>query len=257
MCETNAVVWIAPSRCSKREREAQLSTKAKPQIVSVEQNSLRLTSAEQDTKADVSTELQWQFAMQRRGIAFDQSGLIDWNTHQRWTQQLLATLMREPPIGFVKVHLEQVISADRELFSLMSAELQKATTVLTATPPPMAVEMEKLRSDPRVIMLLMPFPKHHVVSRTAGASSSSPKAKAQPASRKTKKPAVKNKVSCPAELQTFDQKDENGVAICWKFNMKGGCPESVSNGRCKKGVHNCIRCHRTNHSLVSCRAATN
>ncbi|CAJ1405985.1 unnamed protein product, partial [Effrenium voratum] len=145
MCETNAVVWIAPSRCSKREHEVQLSTKAKPQIVSVEQNSLRLTSSEQDTKADVSTELQWQFAMQRRGIAFDQSGLIAWNTHQRWTQQLLATLMREPPIGFVKVHLEQVTSADRELFSLISAELQKATTVLTATPPPMAVEMEKLR----------------------------------------------------------------------------------------------------------------
>ena len=131
----------------------------------------------------------------------------------------------------------------------MSAKLQKATTVLTATPPPMVVEMEKLRSDPRVIMLLMPFPKHHVVSRTAGASSSSPKAKAQPASRKTKKPTVKNKVSCPAELQTFDQKDEMG--------LKGGCPESVSNGRCKKGVRKCIRCHRTNHSLVSCRAATN
>ena len=83
MCETNAVVWIAPSRCSKREHEVQLSDFRR--------------AGHQSRR--VLTELQWQFAMQRRGVAFDQSGLIDWNTHQRWTQQLLATLMREPCQG--------------------------------------------------------------------------------------------------------------------------------------------------------------
>jgi hypothetical protein len=59
---------------------------------------------------------------------------------------------------------------------------------------------------------------------------------------------------CPQELKSFAQKDGSGNAICWAFNLKAGCKNEVSNGKCKKGVHCCMKCHRTNHSLVTCRS---
>jgi hypothetical protein len=59
---------------------------------------------------------------------------------------------------------------------------------------------------------------------------------------------------CPAELKEYAQRDSNGQAICWAFNQKSGCKLEVNNGRCKKGMHSCIKCHKNNHSLVTCRS---
>lgn len=89
MCETNYVIWVPPSRCTKRDAEVQMISKEKTALVSVGQQVLKVNPAPPDIKADASTELQWQWAMQRRGIAMDQSGLISWNAHQLWLQQLL------------------------------------------------------------------------------------------------------------------------------------------------------------------------
>ena len=89
-------------------------TKVKPQILSVEQHSLKLTAQEPEVLADVTTELQWQWAMQRRGIALDQCGLIAWDTYQKWLQQLLGLDSKEVPAGYVRVQMEQLIAADRE-----------------------------------------------------------------------------------------------------------------------------------------------
>jgi hypothetical protein len=35
--------------------------------------------------------------------------------------------------------------------------------------------------------------------------------------------------------------------------MSKGCSEDTKDGRCKKGSHICIKCKRSNHSLVTCR----
>ena len=67
MLETNSVVWVAPSKCSKREAELQLLTKEKSQVISLEQQTLKVTAAEVALKADTSTELQLQWSLQRRG----------------------------------------------------------------------------------------------------------------------------------------------------------------------------------------------
>ena len=66
--------------------------------------------------------LQW--CLQRRGIAFDQSRLINWSTHQTWMQQLLTTLSKDPPEGYGRVKIEQVVKADRELFTIMANEIK-------------------------------------------------------------------------------------------------------------------------------------
>ena len=124
---------------------------------------------------------------------------------------------------------------------------------------PMETKLKELRTDPRVTMFLLPLPKNAAKEsdKPAAASSSqkpSPAATTPLRPSKKAKPSAKAKSMCPQELKGFAQRDAAGNAICWAFNLKTGCKNEVSNGRCKKGTHCCIKCHKANHSLVTCRA---
>ena len=101
MCDTNSVIRVAPSKCSKREKEVQQLTKEKAPVVMVEQHMPKFSGSDMEVGADTSTELHWQWAMQRRGVAFDHCGLIRWDTHQKRLQQLLGLVSREPPDGYL------------------------------------------------------------------------------------------------------------------------------------------------------------
>ena len=253
MKETNCIVWIPPSKCSKRDSEIQNSLKEKPVTLSLEQQMVKLTSADNSISVDTSTDLQLQWALQRRGLALDQCSLIHHSEHEIWAQQLLGQLTREPPAGFSRVSTTQVIRADRELWTIMAQELQQSLQPDGAGKFPMEEKLKELRTDPRVTMFLLPLPKTSAKETDKAMGSGD---KPNPPNRPSKKPKVsaKAKGMCPKELKEFDQKDSKGNAICWAFNVKGGCKGEVSNGRCKKGMHICIKCHRANHSLVTCRS---
>ncbi|CAJ1438397.1 unnamed protein product, partial [Effrenium voratum] len=133
----------------------------------------------------------------------------------------------------------------------MAEELQQTAINLVSVPAPMDEALNRLRFDPRVQMHLLPLAKHIKVAkedyaRSSAAASPSNSGKGSPSSKhvaarskKQKKPSAKAKSICPHELQGFNQRDSDGNAICWSFNMKGGCQLEVTNGRCKKGVHKC------------------
>ena len=261
MKETNCVVWIAPSKCSKRDTEIQNNQKDKPVTLTLEQQMVKISSVDETVPTDTSTDLHLQWALQRRGLAFDQCSLISNAEHEIWVQQLLGQITRDPPSGFAKVSTSQVIRADRELFTVMAQELQGSLQPDDKGDFPMEKKLKELRTDPRITMFLLPLPKSTVASskevdKPAAATTTSTRP-SQPGPARPKKRAKvspKAKSMCPQELKGFQQKDPNGQAVCWAFNLKSGCKNEVTNGRCKKGVHCCIKCHRTNHSLVSCRA---
>ena len=261
MLESNTIIWIGPSKCSKRETEIQIAaTKEKSQILSVEQQTLKVTASDTNLKVENKTELQLQWSLQRRGIAFDQCRLIDWDVHQRWVQYLLGLLSKPAPEGYSKIKMDQVIKADKELFMILSEEHQQTGERLTDVPSPMNTAFQKLLTDPRVTMYLLPVPQHSVAranpAPAAGnASSGSGKsgAKGQGKVRKEGKQSQRAKSLCPSELKEFKQVDDQGKPFVWAYNLKSGCKESVQNGRCKKGAHICMKCHRNNHGVSTCR----
>ena len=262
MLESNAVIWIPPSKCSKRETEIQMTvTKEKSSVVAVEQHTLKITAAEEVLKVDHSTDLQLQWALQRRGVALDQCGLIDWEVHQQWLQYLLGLLTKAVPDGYSRIRADQLLKADKEMFLVMAQDLQRSGERLSETPSPMNVAMPKLMTDPRITMHLLPLPSQtpRQVSANVPAAPSrrdtsvAPKGKGKV--RRDGKQSTKAKAMCPAELKDYKQLDEQGRPICWAYNLKGGCKEPASDGRCKKGVHVCIKCKRANHGLATCRAS--
>lgn len=106
--------------------------------------------------------------MVSRGIAFDQCRLIEWDLHQRWVQYLLGLLSKPAPEGYAKIKMDQVIKADKELFMILSEEHQQTGERLTDVPSPMNIAFQRLLTDPRVTMYLLPVPQHSV-SRVSSA----------------------------------------------------------------------------------------
>ena len=247
---------MPPSKCTKRDAEVQQTLKEKPTTLTLEQQTLKLSTADPKLKADTSNELLMQWALQRRGLAFDQCKLISNDIHERWVNMLLMQLTREAPSGYAKVNMEQILRADREMFTVMAQEHSGPFLNRPKGELPLDLLMTRLTTDPRISMHLLPLP--HAAGRTAAASSvdegatrPAPTRNLQP--KKKAKASSKAKANCPDELKGYKQFDDNNTPICWAFNMSKGCQEETKNGRCKKGMHVCIKCKRSNHSLVTCR----
>ena len=257
MLDNNSVLWIPPSKCSKRESEIQMAYKDKSQLLVFENNAIKVAAPASQGPVDTSSEITLQWALQRRGIAMDQCRIVEWSTHQLWVQQLLTTLHKNVPEGFQKVRIDQLIRADKEIFTILANEHRGNIRQDAAGVMPIDVAFRQLRTDPRVIMHILPSVK------SKGASSSE-KPEGGPGNqnveRPTKKPKAKKPPTkkaaamCPAELKDHHQRDENDENICWAFNLKGGCKEKAVNHKCKKGVHKCAHCLRVGHGLASCRA---
>lgn len=254
IAETGAVLWISPSKCSKRDSEVQGSLKEKPQTLIVEQQTVRMAAPEQKVKVDTSNELQLQWALQRRGLAFDQCQLVTYATHDIWVQTLLTSVARDAPPGYGKVSMEQVIRADKQMFTLIAQELTGSLKPDGAGALPMDAKMQALACDPRVNMFLLPLPSSVKVAKEVSEDHETiEKPGRVPRPKKKAKSSPKAKSMCPKELKGYNRLNANSVPICWGFNLSSGCSESVSNGRCKKGSHECIKCNRTNHGLSTCR----
>ena len=69
--------------------------------------------------------------------------------------------------------------------------------------------------------------------------------------RSTDKPAPQ----LPDELAGLARKTESGKPMCWHFNMSKGCNNPVKGGRCRFGMHDCMKCLKPGHGAVKCRAS--
>ena len=122
--ESGQLVWISPSMCGKRDHEVAQGIDHKAQVLQVERESLKVAFQSTEVKADLTTTpLLMHFAFQRRGIAFDQCGLVDWNTHQEYIHRLLFAMSAPAPPGFSQVSINQVVRADKELFTIMARRM--------------------------------------------------------------------------------------------------------------------------------------
>ena len=193
MVETGVITWIAPSKCSKRDDEVQANIKPSASTLQVEQSTLKLAQVPVAVNADVGTELKLQWAMQRRGVAMDQCRLLDWSVHEDWVQWLLQSLTKEVPNGFTGVKLDQVIRADKELWTLLAQQQSKSLKPVNDTPV-LNKDFIALTTDPRITMYVLPMPTTKVHQPVA------------PAPRKSEAPSPAPKSKCsPEQEEEADQ----------------------------------------------------
>ena len=224
------------------------------------EKTLKIGSQPPSLLSDTSTELKLLYALQRRGVAMDQCGLLSWDEHLLWTQKLFDTVCREPPVGFVSTTLSQAIRADQELWVLLSEEVKPPFKPSPAGIPKLNAPFRAMTLDVRVSQFLLPLPKHfakvggekrqHPGGEGTGGPKKKTKTKAEP-----KAPYVPK--SLPESLKQYKTRVPAGN-ICWNYNLDSGCDLTTSKDKrgpkCKRGYHFCAKCHKPGHSVVNCRS---
>ena len=112
MLASGCLTWIAPSKCSKRDEEIQVSTKQGSNTIQVENAVLKVAQTSADIPVDMGSELKLLWCWQRSGVAFDRCGLMSWSVHNKWVNTMLNNLSHLPPPGFSAIKTEQLIRAD-------------------------------------------------------------------------------------------------------------------------------------------------
>ena len=159
--ESGAIIWVAPSKCTKRDDEVQLALKSRAPTVQIENSQLKVAMSQSEFAADSGSELKFQWCLQRRGMAYDQCYLLSWAVHEQLVATLLGCLSRTPPPGFQSVKLEQLVRADREIWTILARETKGSLKASAAGALPLDARVTALLSDPRITMMLLPLPSSH------------------------------------------------------------------------------------------------
>ncbi|CAE7303252.1 SLC24A2 [Symbiodinium sp. CCMP2592] len=156
--EENRLVYVELSASTSKEDEIKQATLKEDRHLVVESGgNVRLKGlVNNKMDADISSDLLMRYALTRRGLAMEQAGIISYTLHDAWTEQLLACRFREPPTGYSRVSLQQVIHADRQFF-IKLAELTREGIQLQATGRPCDVHFETARNHPDVAHLMQPL----------------------------------------------------------------------------------------------------
>ena len=264
IAESNSIQWIAPSRCTKRDTEVQHLGKDKTGVVAVENSLLKLNQQQTTPPAECQSSIQLLYCLQRRGLAFDQIGLIGWDHHEKYTQYIMNAIQQEPPPGYGRVTVAQAIQADKALFTIMAREVTGSLKKKDADNlMPMSAALKRLMYDQRFMLHLLPVmtkqdnKAHSSTTPTRTTSRPEPTSHVSPA-KKARAAKAKLQSKLPSELKGYSSKTADGTPICWAYNLASGCSQQVNGSppRCKKGVHQCIKCGRTNHGLNTCRGGT-
>ncbi|CAE7219633.1 unnamed protein product [Symbiodinium microadriaticum] len=157
--ESGIITWVPASKCSKREAEILAGGKDKGSLLQVEQNVIKVGQGEPQIACDVSDPLRFQWAMMRRGLAFDSCHMISWDVHQKWVQKMLDCLSMTPPPGYSAVTLNQCMRADKELFLLLAREASPPFKVDSLGVSPLDVKFTALIYDVRLQQYLLHMQK--------------------------------------------------------------------------------------------------
>ena len=251
IADEGVIRWVSPDLCTKRAQE----------IAGIKKDgSLK---PEGDLQADTSDLLKLKHALQRRGLAFEATYLMSYDTHQAWVEKLFDIISREAIEGYDKVNVPQIMRADREWFVEIArktrggfrVDLLGGTFVLdTRAMSSMDASM--------VSHLLSPLPRLSVaraVSSQPSGGGSAPSAPFKPVLKIKKRGKGKGKgtgkqdaAPMPAGLENCARRTKNGHPICYGFNLPSGCKEAGSDNRCRRGLHVCGKCFG-NHSYQNHR----
>ncbi|CAE7242699.1 unnamed protein product, partial [Symbiodinium sp. CCMP2456] len=254
MYEGNVLHYLPPQACPCRDDEVKFKKDRDDKMLSVDGTGhVSLKSHTAKVEADVTTDLLLKRALTRRGLALDQAGVVSFSEHERWVEALFNARFREPPDNYMRVTLQQLMQADRQLF-VEAADRTRQGIQLVADGKPVDKIWSDAMSCNNVTHLLQPLPapppapvhpRHGPYDDRRG-NKGKGKGKG--------KGKVQGNVRMPAELADGVPVTTRGLAICFDHNL-GRCQRPVSNGKCDKGLHICCikGCFKRDHTYANCR----
>ena len=259
MSHHNEVRYVAPERCISRTFEV-LNQKSPMKQVDVSAEQLVVKEKAEVPDMSVTSALQVQEAFQRRGIALVFADLIQHNSYTRYLSALFGHLHRDPPPGYSRCTVSQLVSADKLVWQILIEEgvrpKRDEAGVLS-----LDKRMLEVLESYRVSFSMLPL----LAKKDTGNGSPTKKPKpAQPGGKgsppgvnkpwlksKGGKKGAKSKQRVPAHIFKLGGTAANpeGEPICFGYNSEGGCADAADGARCRRGLHVCSKCYAT-HSIL-------
>ena len=253
MMQLNEVKYIPPERCISRTHEVMNQKSPTKQLdISAEQLVVR---EKQDTPdMTVTSALQVQEAFQRRGIALVFADLVTHESYTRYLTTLFGHLHRDPPMGYARTSVTQIIAADKVVWQMI---LEEGTQPKRDEAGELALDgklMECLHSY-RVSFALLPLsakkdnvannPKAAKPSQNQGGKGFSQPVQKPWLKQKGGKKGGKGKVRVPNHIFKLGGTSSNpaGEPICFGYNSASGCSEAADGAKCRRGLHVCAKCY--------------
>ena len=265
MWEAKQLTYIPIEKLTSREHEV-LYSKASKQL-SLDPDKLLVKEENKVPDQTATSELQVLEALKRRGIAFDCCDCMSWNAHERYLQCLFGHLRSEPPEGFSRPTLQQVLRADRQAFLVM---IRQDTSVRrdAFNTLPMDTDLMAALQSYEVGFNLMPLPKTKAPDTKVQTGSSKdtkdgygptqnqtwsrPEPYGKGGKGKGKNKGKKPTNILPKELQNRGcvGVDDHNRRLCFNFNLDK-CQAAANGSQCNKGFHLCMKkgCHAP-HSVI-------
>eukprot|EP00435_Cladocopium_sp_Y103_P000568 s580_g1.t1 len=248
MYEANSLKYLDLASCVSRALESQGNNK-EPGAHSGKRF-LVMKNNDDKLQSPTDSEIKVHYAMVRRGLTFQVAKLMSY---------LFEALHREPPPGYSRPSLSQLLQCDKAAFSRLATTLSSIWQKDDGSYP-LGAALLDLRSDPMIALYLAAVSKPVHSGGTSNASSSwrsqpyttQTTQKVKGAHTHTKGKGKGKPPPVPQELPEKWHRTASGEPICFGFNCKSGCSDKniKPDQRCSKGFRMCAepRCGRE-HSL--------
>jgi hypothetical protein len=268
--EHDEVRWIPLASCTSREQE--LAGQKKDAYFALgSDGQLKVAPPRITAHADTTSDLKVKQAFTRRGLAYDQSNLIDFHVHAQWVELLFKAMGRSVPDNFSQITVQQCLDADKELFSKLADECRSGIVPLPGNVRPLDVAIKKWMHHPDVSYFILPFARPSGGSSSSTARQTEVSTDAQISNRKRKRlereaaKGAKGKGKKGAKAagkglidrrmpENCVNKTKEGKNLCFAFNSPNGCSYGAAGKSCMRGLHLCARpgCQEA-HSAMNCK----
>ena len=267
MVDKNQLKYLPPERCVSRVHEL-TNLKAPDRMLDIEANKIIIKDKDEKIEAPAHTSLQVLEALKRRGIALEFGDCMGFLEHDKYVQALFAHLHREPPPGYQRCTVSQLVNADKEAWRRLIELNVKPKRDATGTRPLDQQLMAALTSY-EVSFSLIPLPlKFKPEPKDRASSHDKPgggKSHDQKGGSKGKwqhrpkghwfspyqegKGKSKWEPRIPAQIRELGGTATTpaGKRICFDFSL-GKCSLGADGAECQKGLHVCAKCYGP-HSL--------
>lgn len=259
MWEARQLKYLSPEKCMSREWEIMHGKSAKQ--LSIDSEKLLVKESKDTPDQATHNDLQVHEALRRRGIALAFADVMSWEAHETYLQELFQHLRNEPPSGYVKPGIQQILRADRQSFTKVIRDGVNVRRNSSGALEMDEVLMRALNSA-EVSFHLLPLPKpqslpnnppkpqwttdfrqqHDWRWQPYGKGKDHSKGKSRKGDKGKGKSKGKGTNFLPKALQGRDNvgTDMHGRRLCYNFNL-GKCDKVASGAQCPNGFHLCCR----------------
>ena len=254
MMQLNEIKYIPPEKCISRTHEV-LNQKSATKQLDISAESLIVKEKQDTPDMTVTSALQVQEAFQRRGIALVFADLITHECYTRYLTTLFGHLHRDPPAGYARTSVSQLVNADKTVWQMLLEEgvrPKRDDAGVLALDSKLMDCLQSYRVSFSLLPLIAKKENPPQSSGNTGKPSGSQGGKGAAAQvqkhwvkPKGGKKGGKGKIRVPHHIFKLGGTASNpaGEPICFGYNSSSGCSEAADGSKCRRGLHICSKCY--------------